>query len=99
MKILRSNELTLVNYIKGKPFFAVETPIQCGVQFVTDSGIPNVQGVIINFHYSEKAPLLVSVTIQRDNANPQHAAWIRHFAQGLEVTSSTLVGSSESFDW
>lgn len=99
MKILRSNELHLVNYLKGSPFFAKETPIQYGIQYVTDSGVPNVDGVIVNFHYSDRAPLLVSVTIQRETANSEHAALIRHFAKGLEVTQLTSSYSAEFFDW
>lgn len=99
MKILRSNELHLVNYLKNSPFFAKETPIQYGIKYVTDSGVPNDDGVIVNFHYSDRAPLLVSVTIQRETANPEHAALIRHYTKGLEVTQLTFSGSPESFDW
>ncbi len=92
MKILRTNELNLVIYLKNSPFFSKEMPIQCGVQYVTESG------VIVNFHYSEKAPLLTSVTIQRDNAHPEHAALIRHFAQGLEAKPAST-DSVEAWNW
>jgi hypothetical protein len=83
MKIARKNELLLVNYLKTSPFLAVETPIQYGIQFTTASG------VIVNFHYSDKAPLLVSITVQRDNANVDEANMIRHFAQSLVESCAT----------
>ncbi|MDD9210808.1 hypothetical protein [Aeromonas dhakensis] len=93
IKILRIYELQLVNYLKGEPFFADEEKIQYGVQFVTKSN------VIVNFHYSDRAPSVVKVTIQRDTANPEHAQFIRHFAEGLQVAPHAFAGSLESLDW
>lgn len=93
IKIFRIHELQLVNYLKADPFFSTAASIQYGVQFVTKSG------VIVNFHYSDKAPSVVSVTIQRENANAGDAQLIRHFAQGLQVTQQAFAGSTESLDW
>lgn len=77
MKIARKHELSLVNYLKSQPFYAVEKRIDHGVQFTLASG------VIFNFHYKEKPSEFFSFTPQNQGANQEQADLIIHFASAL----------------
>lgn len=79
MKIARTHELLLVNYLKSRPFLATEKRIQHGIQFTTASG------VIVNFYYKGKFPDVVTIDVQRDAANIEEADMIRHFAGSLAI--------------
>ncbi|EMD6373779.1 hypothetical protein H8R12_00950 [Morganella morganii] len=79
MRIARTNEFTLIAYLKSPPYHAVEKPIDYGVQFELASG------VICNFHYKEKTPDEFSFTVQRHSANPEQAKMIEHFASGIAL--------------
>ncbi|UNK25146.1 hypothetical protein [Yersinia intermedia] len=79
MLLPRNQELALANFLKSKPYNAVESQIQYGIKFTLESG------VICNFQGNQSHPQHFTFYIQNHAANFDQANIIEHFASGLAM--------------
>lgn len=78
-QIKKENFLHLRNIVLTPPFNATEKAIQYGVQYSLQCGIK------CNFHYSDKYPDILKVTIQNKEADTDIASLLEFHISTIEI--------------